>query len=130
MRQTSDTIRVEGVISEKESLEYSRKLSASMRKLREVKSNKKAYDARANSDAKELENEISELTEIIDSRRALRDVGCTIEYDFIAGKKNWIAVDSGEVVRSTAIPEDERNEELPIEIANDIPEDEEEGMVA
>ena len=112
MRQVSDTIKAEGVISKEEATGYYRSLSAAMRKMRALVSERKSYNARVKGDIAAVQEEIDELTEIVESNRAVREVECTIEYDFEHGKKKWLHKDTGEVVRTTDIPGDELNEEI------------------
>ena len=77
-----------------------------------IESRMKSYQSQCKADIAQCNATIQSISERVNTGKEFRDVECRIFYDFNSGTKEFIRVDTGEIVRTERISDAEIQEEL------------------
>lgn len=97
-----------------ELIERGEALARAHQAVRVEKADQKAAKERMKDTLDDLEGEVGRLARIVRDKAEDRAVTCTRVYDFAAGQVQVVREDTGEVVATRAMSEDERQIALPV----------------
>lgn len=112
MRQEKDILHLECVLTDKEKLAYSKELSEAVSKKTRAEESLKSFQTQMRAEITGNEAKINLLAEKLNTGKEYREIDCEINYDFEKKEKTWVRLDTGEIVKTRAIPEEEMQEEM------------------
>lgn len=102
-------------LTESELKDYSKQLANSYDRRMEVEAGLATFKSQAQSQVKSIEGDIGRLSNLVSAEVEYRSVDCEMVYDFIHDEKILTRRDTGEVLRTDKLTNDEKQMELPIE---------------
>jgi hypothetical protein len=126
-RKEKDTLDLECILTDPETLKYSRELAENLSRLNQLDAREESFKTQLKADRAEVELKVASYSEKIKAGKEYRQVECQIVYDWKAGKRYWYRNDTGEQVRESKISEEDLQEHLklnPPEQVADQPEEE------
>lgn len=112
MRKTSEKLQCKCILTDEETLKYSRDMSSAKSKQSRFESELKSYTITKKAEIQEQETKVLIFSEKINNGYEFRDVECEIVYDFDIKIKRWYRKDTGEVEKEDIISDRELQEEL------------------
>lgn len=112
MRPTNETLTLPCILSMEDLLNYGMLLAEELPKKALLEGELKKFKDKVNADLSEVATRIDDLTNRINSKKEFRLVECAVTYDFGKNQKFWTRLDTGEIAKTTAIPETELQESL------------------
>ncbi len=106
-------------LTPEEFLQRSERLAATISAIKEKKSELQILAAPIKERIKELQATVAELAETVHARAEERDVVVWREIDTDAGVERTVREDTGEVVHSRALQQNEMQEEMPLDTSRD-----------
>lgn len=101
-------------LTEKELKDYSDLMADAYRNRIRAEENLKSAQTQLKSDIAVAEGKIASCADKINSKQEYRDVECTVEFNFKSREKKIVRIDTGEVVRTEPISDDELQEKMPV----------------
>lgn len=90
----------------------SKSLAESIQRRVEVEARMEAFRTQVKADMAEIDAIIGKMTSMVNTEKEFRDVHVETTYDFKRGIKTTVRKDTGEVAKTEAIKEEERQGEL------------------
>lgn len=98
-----------------EMVEMQKRLSFQILRLRHKEAEKKAIVAQLSSEIEAIDSEIGSLADKINTGFEHRKMKCPLQFDWDNGVKNATHPDTGEIVETFDITEDDRQQKLKLE---------------
>lgn len=105
---TTLVMKLPVVLSERELAARAAELAREVRKGKEVEDEKKTTMADFKARTEAIDMKVRELSEIVDTKQEDRSVECIVDPDYAAGTMVTVRRDTGEVVQSRPMTQDER----------------------
>lgn len=112
MRKTVDKIQCKCILTDEETLKYSREMSSAKSKQSRFENELKSFTTMKKAEIQEQETKVLIMSEKINNGYEFREVECDIVYDFYSKIKRWVRKDTGEIEKEDIISERELQEEL------------------
>jgi len=112
MRKTKEPLTLKCILTEAETLKFSREMAQAFSEKTDLEAQKKSYTKQIDADIASCDGKISSNGEKIRSGYEFRSVECRIEYDWKNKVRRWIRNDNSEIARDDIIPEEDLQEEL------------------
>ena len=112
--ETAEVTRDKGVIylecrlTPEEIRMASKALAEAIQRKEATEARIEAFRTQAKAEIAELDASIQKNSSLVNNEKEFRNVTCEIQFDWRAGTKTFVRVDTGEVVRTCSISEDER----------------------
>lgn len=114
MRRTKENRSLICKLTDAELKEYSKKLAESISEKARVEDDLKSFSTQSKAKIQGCDATINLLSEKINTEREYRMVECEIKYDFKKMEKKIVRKDTGEVIDTDIISEEEKQEELEV----------------
>jgi len=108
------TMYLECRLTEAELKTASKSLAEAIQRHATVEARVEAFKAQAKSELAEIDAVIGKNSILVNNEKEFRTVHCEVTYDFKAGKKTFVRLDTAEIVKVEEITDEERQRELPI----------------
>jgi hypothetical protein len=115
MRQQRDTLMVPVSLTEDELLVYGMQLAAERPKEELLDNELKQFADQVKANKTKIRARIADLSNRINQKKEMRQVECTIRYDFTRKEKLWINPTTGEILKREPISQAELQEEMELE---------------
>jgi protease II len=110
-RKEKEKLSAMVVLTEDEKLAYGSELAECHNDKRAVEDNLKSYSTQAKGEIETFNARINALSNKLTCGKELRQVECAIVYNWDKKEKAWIRIDTGEIIRTDTISEEELQEE-------------------
>lgn len=114
MRPNRGSLTLPCVLTEEEIRIYGMQLAEELPKKKLLENELKKFKDQVNADISEISARVDELTNRINLKKEFRLIECAIKYDFPKNQKIWIRLDTGEIAKTTTIPTEDLQEDLPL----------------
>jgi hypothetical protein len=115
MRQQRDTLMVPVSLTEDELLVYGMQLAAERPKEELLDNELKQFADQVKANKTKIRARIADLSNRINQKKEMRQVECTVRYDFTRKEKSWINPTTGEILKREPISQAELQEEMELE---------------
>ena len=115
MRNTKCTRSLECVIEEEKLRNYAKDLADVTKKKMRMEDQKRSFTKQIGAELEACSAQINLLSDKVSTGKEYRDIECAIEYDWERKEKAIVRIDTGDVVSTDIIKEDELQEHLNLE---------------
>lgn len=113
-KTTGGTLYLEARLTEAEIRESGKRLAEGIERRAIAEGRMDTFKTQIKAELAEIEAVILKQTSMVATEREFRLVPVEIEYDFEAGKKTFVRKDTGEIVKTEPISEEERQLAFPV----------------
>ena len=116
-RKKVETRELPCKLTDEELLKYGKEFAESVNKLNRLEDSKKSYVSQIKAQIESAQAQVNLLSNKIATGEEYRKVECNIKWDWVNGEKSIIRTDTGEIVQTVIITEEEKQEQLDFEKA-------------
>lgn len=106
-------IPMECALSDKELKSASKELAEALNQKGRIESDVETFKAQKKAEIAALDAVIAKNTILVNSEKEFRLVECRVMYDFTKSKKTFVRLDTGEVIKTESITNEERQQFMP-----------------